>query len=335
MKLSVHAVVPRVWTVELRPHAAGALLACLRCAPRTIALPGSGAQAAALQHLAAHARRDQLAAHLRTCQCRQRECRWHARHRGCAGPVLLVLSRDPRRRSWRLADTCAACAHATPHAAVVPETTPAPPSDTQRRSALPERSPALPPGTRVREMLSYLTVALPACSSAQARLMAVQCALRADTQGRTRLSRGVLRGMRLRQCPFSWRELSQANWLRPTPREPGALEFQLLDPAVLSQAPGRRARAQAADWALRQSCRPAVRDERPIARLVTLYLATCPAEGDQGCVDLGHLARAVGLSTLALAALLDQLVAGGALLAWRLDVTAEEIHFTLGPYGPG
>lgn len=334
MRLSPHAAVPRVWTVELRPHAPGPVLGCLRCTPRTVPLQGTTAQTAALRHLAAHARSDAVADYLRTCQCRQRGCRWHARHRGCAGSVLLVLSRDHGGRNWRLADVCAACARAIPNAAVVPDTTlpasaPAPRAD----DCAPQPTTAClgpSPATRVQEMLTYLAAALPACTSAAARLVAMQCALRANSHGRVLLPYGVLRGMRLGHSLGQWRELERAAWLRPAgAASQGTLGFDLFDPAVLTQAPGRRARGQAADWALRQTCHRAVRSERAVARLVTLQLAARTLDHGRGCAEVGHLTRAVGLSSAAMATLLDQLASGGALRHWRLDTATDEVHWTL------
>ncbi|MFF3948034.1 hypothetical protein ACFYYN_24815 [Streptomyces sp. NPDC001902] len=76
---------------------------------------------AVVAHLVAHVRAAPLAPHLRTCQCGQNGCRWHPRHRGCDGLVQLVLARCAGGRRWRLADTCHACATATPQSAIVPE----------------------------------------------------------------------------------------------------------------------------------------------------------------------------------------------------------------------
>ncbi len=332
MRLSMHAVVPRVWTVELRPGGGGPQLMCPRCAPRTSPLEAAAAQSAALRHLASHARGDALAGHLRTCQCRQRECRWHPRHRGCAGPIRLVLSRDRAGRNWRLADVCTACAHAIPHTAVVPDTV-MPASGEAIGSEGAQRA-ALDPGpssaTRVREMLVYLAAALPACTSATARLTAVQCALRADSGGRVRLSNGVMRSMRLAHLPVIWRELEQAAWLRPGPSAAGFRCFDLLDSSVFTQAPGRRARAQAADWALRQTCRPAVRRQRAVARLVALQVAAHTDDHGQGSIEAVHLARTAGLSSAAMATLLDQLAQVGALDRWRLDTTTDEVWWASG-----
>jgi hypothetical protein len=109
--------------VELRPHPTGPVLHCPRCTPNGQALQATSARPAALAHLARHARQDVLPAHLRICQCHERGCHWHPRHHGCAGPILLVLTREHGGRTWRLTDACAACASTTPNAAVVPDTT--------------------------------------------------------------------------------------------------------------------------------------------------------------------------------------------------------------------
>ncbi|MDX3642301.1 hypothetical protein [Streptomyces sp. MB09-02B] len=53
----------------------------------------------------------------------------------CAGPVRLLLASEHGGRVWRLADTCTACAAATAHAAVVPDT-----------SLLTHRQAPAPPG---------------------------------------------------------------------------------------------------------------------------------------------------------------------------------------------
>ena len=123
---STHATVQRIWTVELRPQPGGPALACPRCTLHGHPVQAASARSAALTHLARHARTDALPGHLRTCQCRARGCHWHPRHRGCAGPVLLALTRDRSGRTWRLADACAACAAATSHTAVVPAHPPRP-----------------------------------------------------------------------------------------------------------------------------------------------------------------------------------------------------------------
>lgn len=111
----------RAWTVEVRPMGAEVVMTCEECG-RLSSRPGTeSVRGAVVAHLVLHVRAAPLAAHLRTCQCGQYGCRWHPRHRGCDGLVRLVLARCAGGRLWRLADTCQACATATPQAANVPE----------------------------------------------------------------------------------------------------------------------------------------------------------------------------------------------------------------------
>ncbi|GAA2326004.1 hypothetical protein GCM10010246_04260 [Streptomyces cuspidosporus] len=89
--------------------------------------------------LTGHARQAALVPHLRTCWCGEDGCRWHPRHPGCDGPLLLLLTCGLQGRVWRLADTCRACAALTPDSAAVPEPRHAPPADRARSSGfLPE-----------------------------------------------------------------------------------------------------------------------------------------------------------------------------------------------------
>lgn len=111
--------IPRTWTVEILPASGSLAASCAQCGP----LPATrhALHGVILSHLAQHARRDHCPAHLRTCQCGERGCTWHRRHRGCDGGLLLVLSRDKQGRRWRLADVCQACAAVIEHAAEVLE----------------------------------------------------------------------------------------------------------------------------------------------------------------------------------------------------------------------
>lgn len=302
-----HAGVRRTWTVELRALPGGPVLVCQQCTHHGRLSDSSSARAELLSHLASHARCDPVPPHLRTCQCHERGCSWHPRHRGCHGPVRLLLARERGGRIWRLTDACTACAAATSEAAVVPETILAAgtlpcghPSSSRRR-----RRPKRPDSrTRVREMLSYLAAALPAETGATARLIALQCALRMGNSAQVLLPMGILRSLRLGTAENPWQELEESRWLRKLPvgSELGkdVTRVQLLDSGLLGQYPARPDRLRAADWALRTaSCFRM--DSTPLPRLATLCLAarTDPG-GDQGLAEPDHLVRECGLTTAAL-----------------------------------
>lgn len=333
MRLSgTHATVRRIWTVELCPQPGGPTLACPRCAPHSRPLQAASARSAALTHLARHARADALPGHLRTCQCRARGCHWHPRHRGCSGPVLLALTCDRGGRTWRLADACAGCAAAMSHTAIVPPTLL---SAGRARLATGRPDPgrgAAPYGPgeqqRVREMLTYLAAVLPRFSSPAARMLALQCALRADSQGHVRLPGGFVRGMRLRGRTELWQELEHAGWLCCTSRKHSFLEVQLLDAAVLAQAPGRTARVRAAQWALRPAPLTVPPDMPPAVQLTMLALASHTLAG-AGCSDLDALARQCGQSPQQLEDLLDRLVRLRLLAAWHHHRDDDEVSWAV------
>lgn len=326
-----HAAVRRIWTVELRPRPGGPALVCPTCTAHTSPLTGSSARSAVLAHLACHARADALPAHLRSCQCQARGCRWHPRHRGCAGPVLLALTRDRSGRTWRLADTCAACAAATCNTAVVPDTlsgstrppaSPCPSASARRSQAgLQER-------VRVREMLTYLGAALPRFTSPAARVLALQCALRTDIRGHVRLPAGLLRGMRLRGNRELWLELAHADWLALPDLRALPAQVRLLDAAVLDQAPSRRARCRAADWALRPTplILPAA---APALRLTALVLAAHACGRAEDSTDMDSLTRLCGHSAQQTGELLDRLVTTRTLQAWQHNRETDEVVWQL------
>lgn len=324
-----HPAVRRIWTVELRSRAGGPRLVCPHCTVHSPPLPAASARSAVLAHLARHARADALPAHLRTCQCRAQGCSWHLRHRGCAGPVLLALTRDRSGRAWRLSDTCAACAAATSHTAVVPATLIAPrPSECADRRPRPLGSPA--ERTRVREMLTYLSAALPQFTSPTARLLALQCALRANACGYVRLPAGLLRGMRLHGRTELWEELEHADWLRRTTGRHARMEARLLDAALLSPRPGSRARARAAHWALHPAPVAVPAGRPPGVQLAALALAS-HTSGDAGSTDLDVLARLCGHSPQQTTELLDRLAALHCLAAWKHNRETDEIFWWLPP----
>ncbi|WP_030659430.1 hypothetical protein [Streptomyces rimosus] len=156
----------RVWTVRLAPHgrpAAGTVkLSCSRPACPDQHFPGGAAagRKAAVGHVNAHL------AHIRAgggpraeawCACRAADCAWHtpdpdAGHRGgsrppaeaprCGGPVVLAVYADRAGRLWRIAETCARCAAATPGCRVLDTALPPPsartaPSGVGRTAAAP------------------------------------------------------------------------------------------------------------------------------------------------------------------------------------------------------
>ncbi|GAA4027080.1 hypothetical protein [Streptomyces plumbiresistens] len=322
-----------MWTVELHPRADGPTLVCPHCTARTPPLKAATARSAALAHLACHARTALLPGHLRTCQCSAHGCTWHPRHRGCAGPVLLALTRGRCGRTWRLADTCAACAAATNNTAVVPDTLLGP---RLLRSDVCPPAPAhntpVSDGNervRVREMLTYLASALPRFTSPAARLLALQCALRTDARGQVRLPAGLLRGMRLQGRRELWTELAHDRWLEMPVLRSARVTVRLLDAAVLEQTPGRSARRRAAHWALHMTplARPAAAP--PVLQLAALVLAVHPCEpGGQG-IDMGILARLCGHCPHQTAELLDRLVAVRTLATWHHNRETDEVVWQL------
>ncbi|MEU7484867.1 hypothetical protein [Streptomyces sp. NPDC042319] len=336
MRLSTpHTAAHRTWTVELQPRPEGPTLACPQCTPLPRPLPADTARATVLAHLARHARESTLPAHLRTCQCQAHGCRWHPRHRGCAGTVQLVLTRDRGGRRWRLTDACAACAAATERAAIVPDTLPTavPPSPGHH----PPRSRAFPEEqvrVRVREMLTYLGAALPRFCSPTARLLALQCALRTNRYGQVHLPGGLLRAMRLAGHAAPWHELAHAGWLaNPSPvlrAARGGVTVQLLDATVLTQAPGRAQRARAAHWALRPTHLATAHDAPPALQLAALALASHITNAS-GNAETAHLTRMCGLSPGHLEDLLDRLLRLRLLAAWGRDIDSDELRWQLAP----
>ncbi|GGV01463.1 hypothetical protein GCM10010211_80940 [Streptomyces albospinus] len=334
--------VRRIWTVELRPQPGGPVMLCPHCPPASGALHSeAAARPAVVAHLAGHARRDALPVHLRTCQCQERGCPWHPRHRGCSGRIALVLTRESGGRLWRLADACTACAQATAHSAVVPEAASGPALELPRRCESRQkkrrnRGTAPSPVVRIREMLSYLAAALPPEVVADARLLAVQCALRATGSGQLMLPVGLLRGMRMAQQQGPWQALEKAGWLvrLPRPHPPTdicRIAAQLLDATVLTQAPGRAGRTQAAHAALRLTSHPALRELSASEQLVGLTLAThsCP-NTIKGVIEAERIGRVCAVPPDGLAATLDRLVTAQAARSWSYDLGSEDITWSLG-----
>jgi hypothetical protein len=179
-------------------------------------------------------------------------------------------------------------------------------------------------------MLSYLAAALPESTSAAARLLALQCALRMNTHMRVRLSKGVLRSLRLDTAEGPWNELEHARWLRMAPGgAANEIAAELLDLTLLGQAPARPDRRRAADWALRASS-SAARAIGPLPRLASVYFAanTDPELGT-GLGDLEQMARACGTRPAELASMLDQLAITGLLGSWQACPDSGDLQWTL------
>src|SRR4051812_577514 len=113
--------VNRTWSLQVRPGPNGIILNCPQCGRFPANPRCEPAQAVVVNHLAQHARSEPLPGHLRTCRCGEHGCHWHPRHRGCDGPITLLLARSACGRIWRLTDACRACASVTEHTATVPE----------------------------------------------------------------------------------------------------------------------------------------------------------------------------------------------------------------------
>ncbi|MBL3666922.1 hypothetical protein JL475_13140 [Streptomyces sp. M2CJ-2] len=322
---------PRTWTVELRCLTGGLVLVCQHCPQDAWRVTAESARSAALAHLARHARSDLRAPHLRTCQCHERGCRWHRRHRGCAGPIRLLLACERGGRIWRLADACGACAAATAQAAIVPDTVLAAPlhlpSGRPRRSRRPRG-----PGERVRvgEILSYLAVALPADVSAGARLLALQCALRMNAYMHVELPAGLLRGLRI-DTGWTCHELERARWLNVV-NGPGAagVAAELRDATLLAQSPACPDRRRAADWALRTGCPSRMGETEPRLRLPGVYLSahSDPSSGE-GRSEYDRIIRDCGLHDQGFHGALTRLTATGVLEGWRICPDSGDVHWML------
>ncbi|MGW4779975.1 hypothetical protein ACWEPA_25355 [Streptomyces filamentosus] len=135
-------VTGRLWTVRLAPHghpsARAVKLSCSRPACADTRFPSAAeGRKAAIGHVNTHL------AHIRAgggprgearCACRAADCAWHTpdpdtgRRGGprppaetvrCGGPVVLTVYADRAGRLWRIAETCARCAAATPGSRVL------------------------------------------------------------------------------------------------------------------------------------------------------------------------------------------------------------------------
>lgn len=331
MRLHVaRPAVPRAWTVELRSQGGQMVLTCLQCPLSGRPVAVASARSAALAHLARHARGDLRASHLRTCHCHERGCRWHHRHRGCAGPIRLLLASERGGRVWRLADACGACAAATAQAAVVPDTVLAgPPGLVSAQVRRPRRPRG--PGERVRvgEILSYLAAALPVAVSAEGRLLALQCALRMNACLWVQLPTGMFRGLGINRCAFQ--ELEQARWLTVVDgRTCAGVTAGLHDVALLSQPPAGPDRRRAADWALRNGSPARVGSTLPLLRLLGVYLAAhSDTVSGSGLEESEAITRDCGMRDRGLLSALNALVDSGLLEDWGFCPHSGDVRWTL------
>lgn len=106
---------------------------------------------------------------------------------------------------------------------------------------------------------------------------------------------------------------------------------ELLDAALLSQAPAGPDRTQAADWALRATtAATAGATVGPQLQLASLYL-TANADPDTGIglAEPGQMARACGTHPACLPNTLDQLTVTGLLSSWYTCPNWGDLHRTL------
>ncbi|MFB6931302.1 hypothetical protein [Streptomyces chartreusis] len=177
-------------------------------------------------------------------------------------------------------------------------------------------------------MLTYLGATLPRFTSPAARLLALQCALRTDIRGSVRLPAGLLQGMRLRQNRELWLELAHADWLALPDFRTLPVQVRLLDAGVLDQAPGRRARCRAADWALRPV--PLVLPAAaPALRLTALVLAAHTCTRAEHNTDMDTLTRLCGHSPQQTGELLDRLVVTRTVGTWQHNRETDEVFWQL------
>lgn len=269
----------RAWRVDVDPGRTRWSCAVPGCSGA--ALKGRRAPQVALGHLAEHAAAEPLPGHLRTCRCHAYACAWHPRHRGCEGPVSLVVFRSRGGATWQLADACTACARSIPYAAQLPPVAPRTPQarrPSTRPAAGPVRGQDDAAADDLDALLTYLDAALAAGTQAPVRLIALLCLLRANRDGEVRLPHGLLRGWRLAdRARQHLDELGRQRWLC---EQPGAGEaapsVRIRDQAGLAvlRSSDRRHRGRLLDQAGRLLRQPAVRGAPAPDRLAALRVGT-------------------------------------------------------------
>lgn len=296
----------RAWQVDLSPTGERIRCTAAHCHGPTRAV-GQGAHEAALAHLAHHARTEPLAEHLRTCRCHAHGCTWHPRHRGCAGPITLVVFRRHHGRTWHLADTCTACAHAIPHAAEVtpvpdfPEADGTRPTRRSHRRSPPAAEPAVRHREALRAALDYLDAALSPAVPPAACLLALACLLRANTSGTAHLPAGLLRALRLHNDSSALIHfLVRDQWLLADGGDPlasrphlsrGGLVVRIADFATAAAPPAasRRTRRRLLDQLTRGVTRSHLRPLDAAAKLAALREAAEPDSAEPPPREQGPL----------------------------------------------
>ncbi|MFF2956766.1 hypothetical protein ACFVVU_36165 [Kitasatospora sp. NPDC057965] len=203
---------------------------------------------AVVSHLGAHAVREQLPAHLRSCRCRVSGCPWHLHSRSCAGRIVLVLFQR-QGRMWYLADACEGCARAIAGAAAVHFVgrfpLPAPPPSQRVCWRGGEARTGEQQRLAARAALGYTAVSLHPSVGAEVRLLAVVCTLRVRPSGLSPLPGGLVRALRLEEPAAALRELRESGWLYESQGHDGS-------PSVLlPKLVGCPRRMRAGHWALR------------------------------------------------------------------------------------
>jgi hypothetical protein len=249
---------------------------------------------AAVAHLAAHAAEQKLPTHLRSCQCGTSGCNWH---RECRGAIVLVLIRQNGGRILRLVDVCTWCAAAISEATQVVEADPPPPAPQQAAPSLRrDRTKRLAQvEDTLRSAFRYLDVSLSGENRSAVLLLALLCILRAGRGGRATLSKGLLRGVRLRhnERDIALAALVSRGWLALTEPPPfstsAPLQVRVADIAVGTPLASAYARRIALAWLLkelaahrRQSCTEVRSVDCPLA-LRNLATAAPDAESCTFC----------------------------------------------------
>lgn len=309
-----------MWSATIDPSLRSVHCTALSCPGPGPVGPGSALREVAVRHLGIHAQRERLPEHLRTCACGQRNCRWHGRHRGCDGNVVLVLFQHRGGRSWHLADMCRDCARAVPGSAQVslpthsaPEPSPPKEGSTRRRGGG-EACSAEVRCMAVRAALGYTAALLSESIHVEARLLAVLCVLRLRADGRAPLPAGWLRSLRLETRERAVGELLATRGLHLVLSQSGGPALLVPELALTGPRPRAGHRAQSLLTA------PQLRRLSPGVRLAALTVAAWCEPGERFCrLDPDSAARGCGLTPDGLLDALTALHASGWLQCWTQE----------------